>query len=220
MAVCLALNGASRLSGVWVVRDGTVVSGKSAEAERGQAQWLASATDRVLRQANVSVPVLGLIAVTIGPGSFTGIRAALALAQGLALGSGRPVVGVTVGEALAEEVEYASERVLWVASDSRRGRVFLERHGRVEAYELDALPTPEGLVAIAGEQAIAVTAALAARDVNVQLAGSHSPSALGIERGARKRLLRELPPRSAQPLYVDPPEARIPAGGHRPAPVG
>ena len=120
---------------------------------------------------------LDLIAVTIGPGSFTGIRAALALAQGLALGSGRPVVGVTVGEALAEEVEYAPERVLWVASDSRRGRVFLERHGTAEAYELDALPTPEGPVAIAGEQAIAVTAALAARDVNVQLAGSHGPSA-------------------------------------------
>ena len=219
MALCLALNGASGVSGVWLVRDGAVVSGESAEAERGQAQWLVSATDRVLRDADLSIVSLDLIAVTIGPGSFTGIRGALALAQGLALGSGRPVVGVTVGEALAEEVEYAPERVLWVASDSRRGRVFLERHGTAEAYELGALPTPEGPVAIAGEQAIAVTAALAAGDVNVQLAGSHGPSAVGIERVARKRLLGELPPRSVQPLYVDPPEARIPAGGYRPAPV-
>ena len=43
---------------------------------------------------------------------------------------------------------------------------------------------------------------------------------LGIERVARKRLLGELPQRSVQPLYVDPPEARIPADGYRPAPVG
>lgn len=220
MALCLALNGASRLSGVWVVRDGAVVSGECAEAERGQAQWLASATDRVLRDAGVSVASLDLIAVTVGPGSFTGIRAALALAHGLALGSDRPLVGVTVGEAVAEETKPAPGRVLWVASDSRRGRVFLERGGTVHAYELDALPAPEGPVAIAGEQAIAVMAVVAARDADVQLMDSRGPGAIGLERAAIRRVRNGLPARPVQPLYVDPPEARIPAGGYRPAPVG
>ena len=220
MGLCLALNGASRLSGVWVVRDGAVVSGESAEAERGQAQWLASAADRVLRKAGLAVTSLDLIAVTVGPGSFTGIRAALALAHGLALGTGRPLVGVTVGEAVAEEVELAPGRVLWVASDSRRGRVFLERDGTAEAYELDALPVPDEPVAVAGEQAISVMAAWAARNIDVQLLESRGPGAVGIERAALGRLRGSLSPRAAQPLYVDPPEARIPPGGYRPAPVG
>ena len=82
--------------------------------------------------------------MTVGPGSFTGIRAGLALAHGIALAAGVPVVGVTVGEALADSLPYLGERQLWVAIDSRRGRVFLERDDTVVATPLDALPTPDG----------------------------------------------------------------------------
>ncbi len=219
MAVCLALNGASRRAGVWLLRDGSILAGETAEAERGQAQWLACAVERVLATAECPASDLDLIAVTVGPGSFTGIRAALALAHGLALGSGRPVVGVTVGEAVAERTDVQPGRGLWVATDSRRGRVFLEHDGIVEAYALDSLPTPDGPVSIAGEQAIALAAALAARDVDVQLMDARGPDALGIQRAALRRRAGRLPPRPAQPLYVDPPEVRLPAGGYRPPPT-
>lgn len=215
MAVCLALNGASRRAGVWLLHDGLTLTGESAEAERGQAQWLATAAERIL----ASTPPPDLIAVIVGPGSFTGIRAALALAHGLALGSARPVVGVTVGEAVTEQTAIPPGRTLWVATDSRRGRVFLEHDGIAEAYALDRLPTPDGAVCIAGEQAIAVAAALAARDVDVQLMDARGPDACGIERAALRRLEGRLPPRAAQPLYVDPPEARLPINSQRPPPA-
>lgn len=215
MAVCLALNGASRRAGVWLLQDGLILTGESAEAERGQAQWLATAAQRVL----TSAPPFDLIAAIVGPGSFTGIRAALALAHGLALGSARPVVGVTVGEAITEQTAIPPGRTLWVATDSRRGRVFLEHDGIAEAHALDSLPTPDGPVCIAGEQAIAVAAALAARDVDVQLMDARGPDAQGIQRAALRRLKGHLPPRDAQPLYIDPPEARLPATGTRPPPA-
>ena len=163
---------------------------------------------------------LDLVAVTVGPGSFTGIRAGLALAHGIALAAGVPVVGVTVGEALADVAAVSRRAQLWVAIDSRRGRVFLERGGTVIALPLDALPMPEGKVALAGDAAIAVAARLAARDADVMLTDARLPMARHIAVVADAGSRGELPPLPAQPLYVDPPEARLPAGGLRPPPVG
>ncbi len=162
---------------------------------------------------------LDLIAVTVGPGSFTGLRAGLALAHGIALAAGVPVVGVSVGEALAEAFPRLGRRTLWSAIDSRRGRVFLERDGVVVAMALEDLPRPDGPVAIAGDAAIAVAARLAAREVDVMLTDARLPLARHIARVGERRVAGELPPRAAQPIYVDPPEARLPAAGLRPAPI-
>jgi tRNA threonylcarbamoyl adenosine modification protein YeaZ len=164
-------------------------------------------------------PAFDLIAVTVGPGSFTGIRAGLALAHGIALAAGVPLVGVSVGEALADAFPHLGRRALWCAIDSRRGRIFLERDGVVAAMATDDLPRPEGPVAVAGDAAPAVAARLAARDVDVMLTDARLPMARHIAMVAQRRAAGELPPRAAQPLYVDPPEARLPAAGLRPAPL-
>ena len=101
------------------------------DATQGHAALLPVMARDVLAEAAMRATSLDLVAVTVGPGSFTGIRAGLALAHGIALAAGVPVVGVTVGEALADSLPYLGERHLWVAIDSRRGRIFLERgrHG-------------------------------------------------------------------------------------------
>lgn len=186
----------------------------------GHAALLPVMTEAVLDEARLSASDLELVAVTVGPGSFTGIRAALALAHGLALAVGVPVVGVTVGEALADALPYLGHRSLWSVIDSRRGRVFLERSGSVVAVALDALPMPDGGVALAGDAAPTVAARLAARDVDVMLTDARLPMGRHVAVVAEQRAAGQRPPREAQPLYVDPPEARLPAGGLRPPPVG
>ena len=94
---------------------------------------------------------LDLIAVTIGQVLFTGIRAGLALAHGIGLAFGVPVIGVTVGEAIAEAFPHLGDRDLWVVTDSRRGHIFLERDGEILSLAVEAaLPVPRGKVAIAG----------------------------------------------------------------------
>jgi tRNA threonylcarbamoyladenosine biosynthesis protein TsaB len=166
-----------------------------------------------------------LVAVTVGPGSFTGIRAGLALAHGIGLALGVPIIGVTIGEAIAEAFPQLGDRALWVVTDSRRGHIFLEQPGCLEqnseivSLAQDALPRPPHKVAIAGAAAKAIAAQLAASGANVMLTDARFALPRHIALVATRRHAGTLPPRAAQPVYVDPPEARLPAAGLRPPPA-
>jgi tRNA threonylcarbamoyl adenosine modification protein YeaZ len=160
-----------------------------------------------------------VVAVVVGPGSFTGLRAGIAVAQGVALGLGIPVVGVTVSEALREALPQLGGRSLWVASHARPGRIFLDRDGVVEAVALADLPRTRERLAIAGDATIPVVGALAARDMDVMLTSARVPSARLVGVIGARRAAGELPALDAVPLYVDAPEAKLPAGGLRPPPV-
>jgi tRNA threonylcarbamoyladenosine biosynthesis protein TsaB len=202
----LALDAALSGCSAGVVSDGRVLAERFDPA--GQAAPLPVMAREVLRQAGVQ---LEAVAVTVGPGSFTGLRAALALAHGIGLAAGVPVLGVTVGAALARLAPPG--RAFWVAIDSKRGRVFLERDGAVRSVGLDELPAPDGKVAIAGDAAIAVASRLAARGFDVQLLSARQPDPLGIALAAQRG-----PTRPPQPLYVDPPAVK-PGPAGRPAPA-
>ncbi len=202
-----------------VLADGVVRAERCEEGSRGYATVLPALVREALREAGLHAAALDGVAVTVGPGSFTGIRAALALAHGIALAVGRPALGVTVAEALAEAVPERGGRALWVAIDSRRDRVFLWRgDGAFLPVALDALPCPQEPVAVAGDAAVAVVAGLLARGADVMLTDARMPLARHVAAVGARRLAGGLAPLAAQPLYIDPPEARLPAGGLRPPP--
>lgn len=159
----------------------------------------------VLLAAGVMPAQLTLVAVTVGPGSFTGIRAALSLAHGIALAANVPVVGVTVGEALTIP---DLGRTQWTAIDTHRGRVFLDRGTDITSQALDMLPYPPGPISLAGDAAIVVASRLAARGADVLLLPARLPSPAGVAAAARRRACAGTGSRHLQPLYVDPPEAR------------
>ena len=178
---------------------------RRATGARGQVAALPAMAQALLSQAG-RVPVqLAMVAVTIGPGSFTGIRAALSLAHGIALAARVPVVGVTVGEALAVP---DCGRLQWVAVDTRRGRVFLERGAGAVTVALDALPDPPGPVSLAGAAASAGAPRRAARGADGLLLPPRMPPPAGGAAAARRRVSVGPDLRPVQPLYVDPPEAR------------
>ncbi len=202
-----------------VLENDRIVAEDARDMARG-AGLLPDMAQAVLAEAGLRAAALSLIAVTLGPGSFTGLRAAVALAHGIGLAAGVSVVGVTTPEALAAMAPALPGRRLWAAIDSRRGRVFLDIGGNVRAFALDDLPMPCGPLAIVGDAASTVATRLAARGADVLTTPQCLPEPRGIARAARDRLAGVLPARLAQPLYVDPPEARPPAGGLRPAPAG
>lgn len=169
-----------------------------------------------------------LAGVVVGPGSFTGLRASLAFAHGLAAGAGCMVVGVTGGEVMAPALRAAATPLGATAlhcTMARRGRVFIETPGthsalgQVRACMLDALDLPPGPLLLAGNGAQAVAEAAAARRDDMHLLPDAPPDPQAIAAAALLRVQGDLPPRVAQPLYVDAPEARLPAAGLRPAPV-
>jgi tRNA threonylcarbamoyladenosine biosynthesis protein TsaB len=201
----LALDAALGRCSAGIVADDRVLAVRSADGERGHAAVLPPLLAAVLSEAGRA---FDLIAATVGPGGFTGLRAALSLAHGIALATDRPLVGISVGEALAAALPNLGGRALWVAIDSRRGHVFLERGERVESVALDALPVASAPVAVAGDAAIAVAARLAARGDDVMLTDARLPGVRHIALVGQRRVAGELPPRPAQPLYVDPPATR------------
>jgi tRNA threonylcarbamoyl adenosine modification protein YeaZ len=215
----LGLDATLARAGAAVLRDSAVLAERSIAGGRGQAAALPSLVSGVLADAGVLPTALDGVAVTVGPGSFTGLRAALSLAHGLSVAIGCPIVGVTVAEALAEALPPLPGRIVWCAIDSRRGRVFLDIGGLHLAVAPGSLPGATGPIAVTGDAAMAVAATLAARGDDVLLTDARLPRAADVARVGARRISGALPPCAAQPLYVDPPEARLPAGGLRPAPI-
>ena len=110
---------------------------------KGHAEHLIPVIDAALETAGTTYADLDAIAVSVGPGSFTGVRVGVAAARGLALALAIPAVGVSTLDALADEARGAhpGRRVL-AAISAGRGQVY-------------ALLTDEDGAAVMGPEAIA-----------------------------------------------------------------
>jgi tRNA threonylcarbamoyladenosine biosynthesis protein TsaB len=99
-------------------------SERGLETAREQAEQILSLIDAVLGEAGVRLSQLDGIVAGVGPGSFTGVRISVAVAQGLAYGAGLPVVPVTSLEALAFPlIETGADRVI-ACLDARMGEIY------------------------------------------------------------------------------------------------
>lgn len=105
--------------GVAVVRDDVCLA-HHLEEGRGQAATLVPAIAAVLRQAGIDRRALSMIAVTIGPGSFTGVRVGLAAARGLASALDIPLAGIATTAVLLAAAE-PDDRVAVAAIDTHLG---------------------------------------------------------------------------------------------------
>ena len=106
---------------VWA--DGRVLAVCSEPMRRGHQERLAAMAQATMAKAGTAFPALDRVGVTVGPGSFTGLRVGLAFAKGLGLALDRPVVGIGVLEALALD---AGDGFVAAVVDARRDQVYLQ----------------------------------------------------------------------------------------------
>jgi tRNA threonylcarbamoyladenosine biosynthesis protein TsaB len=130
MSLVLALDCAVSGLGVALVQDGVRLASRREEG-RDQAARLLPAVASVLRDGGVGRNELSLIAVTVGPGSFTGVRVGLAAARGLAVGLGVPLAGISTTSVLLAQAA-TPDRLVVAAVDSRLGDWFCAIGGESE----------------------------------------------------------------------------------------
>ncbi len=103
---------------------GRMIAARSEAMMRGHQERLAPMTAEVLSEAGLAFSAIERIAVTVGPGSFTGLRVGLAFAKGLRLATGAALVGIGTLEGLAASAPRRA-RVAAVI-DARRAQVYLQ----------------------------------------------------------------------------------------------
>ena len=187
--------------------------------ETGHAERLVPMIEEAMRNAGVAFEAIDRVAVTIGPGTFTGTRIGVAAARGIALSTGIATVGVSSLAVMAELArrelgDLPKDADLAVAVDARRGQAYAQLFS---ASGLDAKSPPQLLtieaasrlgdrsLIVVGSAAEAVAAtADGARNVMAKL-----PNLLP-DAAALARMAFALPASQASlvPLYLRPPDAK------------
>ncbi|MDB5450962.1 MAG: hypothetical protein JWQ52_2090, partial [Phenylobacterium sp.] len=120
--IVLGLDTCLNACSVAVLQDGRVLAHESEVMARGHQERLAPMAQRAMQAAGLAFDRLERIGVTVGPGSFTGLRVGLAFGKGLGAALGVPVAGVGTLEALGAE----ADGLVFAAVDARRDQVYLQ----------------------------------------------------------------------------------------------
>ena len=119
----MAVDTSVQTGSVALVRDGEVMSEKLVESSSSHARMLLSVMDETLRNLSLKATDLGGLIVTVGPGSFTGLRIGISTVKGLAYGLWIQAVGVPTLDAMASRV-LISDLSLCPLLDARKSEVY------------------------------------------------------------------------------------------------
>lgn len=197
------------------------IAAESIEMERGHAEALLPLVRRVMGKVNGGFASLDRVAVTVGPGSFTGIRIGLAAGQAIALACKTEIVGVSTLAALAAPLIFDPfDGVVAAAIDARHGKVYIAAFGpagrplltprRAGAHEaLRALGA--GPLLLIGSGAPLLAEEARARGVAVKIASAQAAPDIAFV--ARLGLAAQPETAPARPLYLKEPYVAAPGSG-------
>jgi tRNA threonylcarbamoyladenosine biosynthesis protein TsaB len=221
--ITLALDTSTRTGGCAVLRGDDVLAELPGDAAHTHATRLPGDLMTVLDRAHLVLADVEVFAVATGPGSFTGLRVGIASMQALALAAGRPLVGVSVLDALARSaagVALVGARVAtWV--DAWRGEVYAALFAGVDEVEGASVELPDRILPrLRGTRTLFIgDGAAAHRDAILSAMGSHGELAPALEpplAGIIGRLARadveagrRPGPADIQPLYVRRPDVEL-----------
>jgi tRNA threonylcarbamoyladenosine biosynthesis protein TsaB len=216
----LAVDTALGACSVALLDGARILAHRFAAMERGHAEALAPMVDEAMREAGLAFAELDRLAVTTGPGTFTGQRVGLAFMRGLRVVLNKPLAGVSTLEAMAAAA--MDETGLSVAAalhDARRGEVYAYAASRereivsvrvalfdeaVEEIFVALREEPFAFAGTAGEAAAREYEKIGGR---ARLSAVRQPDALWV---ARIGALLPEPTQVPRPLYLRAPDAKLP----------
>lgn len=200
---------------VFDTEGGRILSRESSGIARGHAEALMPLIARVMDKARVEFGELDRIAVTVGPGSFTGLRVGISAARGIALVSGRPAVGIsTLSAYAAPHIANEDGAAVVAAIDARHGHVYLQVFassgrtlvGPALARVSDAVRAAgAGPARIVGSGAPLIAAEWPPGEPPLLVEAQDAPAIEWVARLGAAVTRTDVPPR---PLYLRPPDAR------------
>lgn len=210
---------------VALIDDDQLISVYSLHSYLSHSQRLLSSIHGLLARAGLTLEDISALAISVGPGSFTGLRIGLSTAKGLAFATGKPLVGVPTLDAAASSLA-PTNRLICPMIDARKGQVYAALYQYREASKLQKLTAdmalyPQDLCELIREPAIFVGSGIEAygplwRERLKGLAhfasfASHAPWAASVARLGLERLRRGEgdDPRTITPFYVRRSEAEI-----------
>jgi tRNA threonylcarbamoyladenosine biosynthesis protein TsaB len=221
----LAVDTALGACSVAVTDDDRVLAHRCVVMARGHAEALAPMVESAMAEACLPFRALDRLAVTTGPGTFAGQRVGLAFMRGLKLALGRPLTGITTLEAMAAEAGSLSGiGAVAVLHEARRGEVYalfaiegqVVLPVQVENFETmltkiaqAAAAAKSKVVALAGTAAEEALAAWIGNGVAARMTAVRQPDALFVARLAHSVVPDDVAPK---PLYLRPPDAKLPGG--------
>lgn len=226
----LALDTATVGCSVALWQDGEILARRAREMARGQSEALVPMIQTVLADAGVTALGVHLIAVTRGPGAFTGLRIGLSTARAMALAAGIPCLGVDTTDVVARGVDARQMTgQLLVALDTKRADFYVQKFssdqkpfGPPQALPPEALvefvsdTSDGGPLLVAGDAAGGAAQILSDAGVPVLVAdGPSLPDASHLAEIAAERWQPGQVLTPPQPLYLRPPDAKVPQNGGR-----
>lgn len=222
IASVLAMDTAGNACSAALWRDGRVIAGRFERLRRGHAERLVPMIEAVMAEGAMAYADLDGLAVSLGPGGFTGVRIGLATARGLALACGRPLIGVSNFRVLAyaAKAEAPPDGSLAVAIDAKRDDLYVQAFAadlRPRSDPASVLPhdladvLPPGPLVLVGDGADQALPALLAGGRTVRVSGTPGV----VDAAQLAALVAAEPPgvdrkTPIDPLYLRPPDA-IPA---------
>lgn len=221
-----AIDTSTALGSVALFEDDTLVAEDAQRVSNAHGESLLPMVNALFARVGWAPADVARWGVGVGPGSFTGVRIAVATAKGIAIATGAELVGVTSLDALAHGLATGEELVASVV-EAGRGEVFVQvRRGATLVLEPRHVPTEElaatvaaaaavagvARVVVAGEAAAGVDWSPLGGLVRLVTAPPHDlPRATAVGRIARARPAEDAD--ALEPVYVRPPEITMPKAG-------
>ncbi|MAM68184.1 MAG: tRNA (adenosine(37)-N6)-threonylcarbamoyltransferase complex dimerization subunit type 1 TsaB [Pseudomonadota bacterium] len=229
MPLTLAIDTAGDACAAGLIGNGKVLAQQFQTMPRGHAEALVPMVQKLAGEARVGLADIDLVAVTIGPGSYTGVRTGIAAARGFALGAQAPAAGVSSLQAVARGAAPDAARPILCVLETRRADYF------AQLFDPDGSSRASPIVAegrtladLVGRYSAVLAGNAVGRLIGECPALKSAPvSAARTPRPGDIAALAEtdyadggLAPDTLSPLYLRAAEAKLPPQGGRLKPVG